>query len=82
MKLVTNKNGPFLLVNNIIGFSTKTDLEVLCGISTVCVNGAFKSCPKYFYQFFTIHDLFRELYIPLVFILLPYKETVTYVRLI
>lgn len=83
--LVTNTNEPFLLVNDsnsgIIGFSTKSNLEVLCGINTIFVDGTFRSCPNVFYQFFTIHGLVKESYIPLVFFLLPNKETETYVRL-
>jgi len=71
MTLVTNKNESFLLVNDcnngIIGFSTKSNLEVFCEISTIFVDGTFRSCPKYFYQFFTIHGLVGESYIPLVF---------------
>lgn len=66
--------------NGIIGFSTKSNLEVLCEISTIFVDGTFRSCPKYFYQFFTIYDLVGESYIPLVFYI-PNKETETYVRL-
>jgi len=54
---------------------------VLCEISTIFVDGTFRSCPKYFYQFFTIHGLVGESYIPLVYFLLPNQETETYVRL-
>ncbi|KAE9542890.1 hypothetical protein AGLY_002801, partial [Aphis glycines] len=83
--LVTNTNESFLLVNDnncgIVWFSTKSNLEVLCGINTIFVDGTFRSCPNFFYQLFTIHDLVEESYIPLVFFLLPNKETETYVCL-
>jgi len=67
----TNTDEPFLMVNdhdnNIIGFSTTSNLIVLCDINTIYVDGTFKSCPKHFLQIFTIHALVSEMYVPLVF---------------
>ena len=78
----TNTDEPFLMVNdhdnNIIGFSTTSNLMVLCDTNTIYVDGTFKSCPKYFLQIFTIHALVNEMYVPLVFFLLPNKETKSY----
>ncbi|KAF0702548.1 FLYWCH-type domain-containing protein [Aphis craccivora] len=44
--------------NNIIGFSTHSNLTVLCDSNTIYIDGTFKSCPKYFLQIFTIHALY------------------------
>ncbi|KAF0754304.1 MULE domain-containing protein [Aphis craccivora] len=37
------------------------------------IDGTFKSCPKRFYELFTIYGLKNDVYLPLVFFLLPDK---------
>lgn len=77
----------FLLVNDnnngIIGFSTKSYLEVLCDISTIFIDGTFRSCPKIVINLspfapLSENHIFRLYFI---FFVLPNKETKTYVRL-
>lgn len=78
----TNRNEPFLLVNdtenNIIMFSCQSNLEFLCSLDTIYVDGTFDCCTKFFVQLFTIHGLKDDHYIPLVFFLLPNKRKSTY----
>lgn len=42
------------------------------------VDGAFKSCPKMFYQLFTIHGVKNHNYMPLIFFLLTGKTKQIY----
>ncbi|KAL4127383.1 hypothetical protein QTP88_011555 [Uroleucon formosanum] len=78
----SNQNEKFLLVNdyenNILVFSTITNLKFLGQVDTIFVDGTFKSCPKLFTQLFTIHGLSNGNYIPLVFFLLIDKNVETY----
>jgi hypothetical protein len=71
MNIKTNIDEPFLFINNkenfIIGFSTTQNIKVLCDVNKFYVDGTFKSCPKHFYQLFTIHGLKNDVYLPLVF---------------
>jgi len=61
-----------------IVFSSITNLKFLSQIDTILVDGTFKTCPKLFIQFFTIHGLSNENYIPLIFFLLINKNVETY----
>lgn len=78
----SNQDEKFLLINdyenNILVFSTITNLKFLSQVDTILVDGTFKSCPKLFTQFFTIHGLSNGNYIPLVFFLLIDKSIETY----
>lgn len=78
----TNKDEDFLLVNNrnlnIILFSCRTNLQYLCSRPKIYVDGTFNFCPKFLIQLFTIHTVENGHYIPLVFILLPNKQSNTY----
>lgn len=80
--VVTNRKEQFLLVNdkinNIVIFSCKTNLEFLCSLDTIYVDGTFNFCTKFFLQMFTIHGLKGDHYVPLVFCLLPNKRKSTY----
>ena len=84
MEFKTNKNENFLLVNsketNIVGFSTLSNLKVLCDSDTIFVDGTFKSCPKLYHQLFTVHCAINQSYVPLVYILLPSKTTQCYLQ--
>lgn len=64
--------------NSIVGFSTEQNIKVLCDVKKIYVDGTFKSCPKNFTQLFTIHGLKNDVYLPLVFFLLPNKLSTTY----
>lgn len=84
MNITTNKDEQFLfcnnLVDNIIGFSTETNLKALCDVTKIYMDGTFKSCTKYFLQLFTIHGFRNGLYVPLVFLILPNKTLETYTK--
>uniref|UniRef100_A0A2S2P4T0 MULE transposase domain-containing protein n=1 Tax=Schizaphis graminum TaxID=13262 RepID=A0A2S2P4T0_SCHGA len=84
MNITTNKDENFLfcndLIDNIIGFSTDTNLKALCDVTKVYMDGTFKSCTKYFLQLFTIHGFRNGLYVPLVFLILPNKTLETYTK--
>ena len=78
----TSQGENFLLINDcnlhIILFSCQTNLRYLCSRPKIYVDGTFNFCPKYFMQLFTIHTVENGQYIPLVFILLPNKNSETY----
>jgi len=84
-EIKTNKLENFLLVNDkpngIVGFSTISNLEVLCKVQHIYIDGTFKSCPKFFMQVFTIHGLHNDNYVPLIYFLLQNKHTETYVQI-
>lgn len=82
VECVTNKNEKFLLINNrennIIIFSCETNLKYLCTCSKIYIDGTFDYCTKFFCQLFTIHAFKNGHYIPVVFMLLPDKQSSTY----
>ncbi len=47
---------------------------------TLFVDGTFATCPRLFYQFFTIHAKMSGRHLQLVFCLLPNKQQGTYER--
>jgi len=81
-KITTIENEDFLLdvdsTNNILFYSTISNLKLLCSCDKIFVDGTFYSCPKYFYQLFTIHIFKNGHYVPLSFFLLPDKSANTY----
>lgn len=56
MNYTTNDNEQFIFVNksvsSIIGFSTERNLNVLCDVTDIYMDGTFNVCPKYFTQLF------------------------------
>lgn len=84
IEIKTNKDEYFLLVNNnetnILGFSTLSNLKIVCSLDSIFVDGTFKSCPKFYCQLFTIHCMRKNSYIPLVYFLLPSKTINCYVN--
>lgn len=68
------------LVDNIIDFSTDTNMRALCEVNRIFMNDTFKSCPKYFSQLFTIRGLCNGLYVALFFFILPNKTSKTYIK--
>ncbi|CAI6348294.1 unnamed protein product [Macrosiphum euphorbiae] len=79
---ITNENEPFLFlndsINGIVMFTCKSNLEFLSKIKTVYVDGTFEYCTKFFCQLFTVHGLFNNYYVPLVYFLLKDKQTISY----
>lgn len=80
--MVTNKGENFLLINdekrNLVCFTTERNLNMLCKMNIIFVDGTFYSCPNPFLQLFTIHGLKDNIYFPLVYFLLPDKKQQTY----
>ncbi|CAG2206186.1 unnamed protein product [Mytilus edulis] len=78
----TSKFENFLQVNDrengIIIFTCTTNLECLCYVEEIFMDGTFKFCPKFFNQLYTIHGFKNGNYIPLVFILLTGKSEEIY----
>lgn len=72
----------FLLVNdddnNIVIFSMTKNLTFFAKYQTVLVDGTFYSCPRLFYQLFTMNDYRNRQYVPFAFHLLRNKEETTY----
>lgn len=75
----THKKENFLFLNdnerNIIVFTCETNLKIASQTETFYLDGTFTYCPKYFCQLFTIHGFLNNRYIPLIFILLPDKQS-------
>ena len=88
MPLSTHRKEDFLMLceeNNGKGFvifTTKLNLQTLCSADTLLMDVTFKSCPKPFYQLYTILAYANTFYIPLVFALLPDKTQSTYETLL
>jgi hypothetical protein len=80
--IITNRGENFKYINdcetNIVIITCSHNLEIFRKIKTVFVDGTFKSCPKLIYQLFTIHGVKYNNYFPLVFFLLPNKNSITY----
>lgn len=72
----------FLLVNDvqnhIVIFGTKTNLRYLCKRMKIFMDGTFEYCAAHFKQLFTIHSVENDNYVPLLFCLLPNKESRSY----
>jgi len=83
MDVKTYEGNIFLQVNNaekgILLFSTDENLKFLSQSTTFYVDGTFSYCAQFFYQFFTIHVLKNNHYVPLVFTLLKDKKQESYV---
>jgi len=80
--LFTNHNEQFLFMNdetkNVVAFSCKTNLTYLRQVKTIYVDGTFKTCPKLFYQLFTVHSVSNDVYAPPSVFLLPGKSVGNY----
>jgi len=75
MTIETSKSENFLQINNldnaIIIFTCCLNLECLCSVNELFIDGTFRCCPKFLTQLYTIHGYKNGNYIPLVFILSP-----------
>lgn len=74
----TTKSIKCMLLNDettrIIIFSN-SNLDCLCNtVDEIFVDGTFKSCPKYFYQLYSVHSSKNGNYVPVLFVLLPSKS--------
>lgn len=74
---MTYQQEEFLLINdrdnNVIGFRTEHNLKMRVKSKVLFCDGTFYSCPDPFLQLFTIHGYHNNVYMPLVFFLLPNK---------
>jgi len=58
-----------------------TNLNFLCSLKSIYVDGTFEYCAKHFYQLFSIHDYEdNSHYVSLVFCLLRDKQKDTYIK--
>lgn len=82
LQVTTIREEIFLLHNNktynIVIFSCKSNMEILCQQDIILVDGTFDYCTKYFLQMFTIHCYINSIYVPLVYCLLKDKKEQTY----
>ena len=82
MTLETNKNEQFLLKNDhnsgVVIFGCTTNMQILCQVDEIFIDGTFKNCAKFFYQMYTVHGLKNGHFVPLLFILLPSKSEAIY----
>lgn len=71
LNIKTNRDEDFLFINNheknIVAFTSHANLKYLSECEILFVDGTFKSCPKMFYQLFTIHGVKNHNYTPLIF---------------
>ena len=63
-------------------FASDEQVDILQDTEGFLVNGTFKDVPEISYQLFTIHGIFRDHAVPLVYSLLRRKNTQTYERVI
>jgi len=84
MNIITNNDENFMFLNDfkksLVGFLMKINLDVLYDVKKIYLDRTFKNCAKYFTHIFTIHGFFKDTHVPLVFLLLPTKESNTYVE--
>ena len=71
---------PFVLhqSDSMLIFTTTENLRVLAASANVFMDGTFKSCPKLYSQLYTIHAIYKDHFVPLVYCLLPNKHRDTY----
>ena len=61
-------------------FGTEENLRLLSISQYWFADGTFKTVPHFFHQLYTVHGKVGEIVVPLIYILLPNKQRVTYVR--
>ncbi|XP_068245404.1 uncharacterized protein [Palaemon carinicauda] len=62
----------------ILAFGSENNLRRLAESDIWFLDGTFKTCPKQFYQIYTIHYIFQGQILPVVYVLLPGKTTQIY----
>ncbi|XP_071173818.1 uncharacterized protein [Mytilus edulis] len=84
INIQSNKFENFVQFNDeqtgIIILTCPTNLECLCSVPEIFMDGTYKYCPKFFKQLYTIHGYNKGNYVPLVFCLLPGKSEEIYVN--
>lgn len=65
-------------VSNVIIFTCQHNLDTLENVTTIFIDGTFKSTPKLFCQIFTVFLSVGNFYVPVVFSILPNKTTEAY----
>lgn len=81
---ITNSGEQFLFhdsgptKNRILIFATQRNLNILRDCKDWLADGTFKTSPSIFFQVFTIHGIFSNQPIPLIYALLPNKSKTTY----
>ena len=64
----------------IIILTTRTNMQLLCDRNAqIFGDGAFKTCPRFFYQLYTLRAYKNGRYVACVFVLLPSKAQDAYV---
>ena len=85
MPLKTVKGKDFLLAIDknmaIVVFSCTSNLMFLCKCKTVCMDGTFKYCTKFWFQIFTIPAIEKGHYVLIAFCMLPDKTEKMYLNL-
>lgn len=66
--------------DKLIMFATEANIKLLCEAGTIYADGTFQTCPRLFYQLFTLYAFKNGRQFPLVYMLLPRKSRATYVR--
>lgn len=64
--------------NDLLIFTTDSNLKVLAKCEIIYVDGTFKSCPILYKQLYSVHGLYKGFVLPLIFSLLPDKSSATY----
>jgi len=86
MNILTLQGEPFLLSNdnskNVLIFSCAKNLNFLCDVQTIYMDGTFQYSARFFTQMYTIHGYKNGHYVPVVFCLLPDKKTETYIYML
>ncbi|XP_024875569.1 uncharacterized protein LOC112456975 [Temnothorax curvispinosus] len=84
MYRMTNDDELFLLhdseggADRVVIYATAKNLELLAECEMWCCDGTFNSVPLIFKQLYTIHGLYRDKLLPLVYILAPNKSEKLY----
>ena len=85
---LTADNEPFLLEptsgsdNDMLIFTTSSNLAYLAECQTIYMDGTFKTCPSMYAQAYSIYGLYNGHIVPLVYVLLSDKTSHTYYRLL
>ncbi|KAM7293457.1 uncharacterized protein ISCGN_026587 [Ixodes scapularis] len=66
--------------NRILVFATQRNLDCLSRSKAWFMDGTFKVTPSIFFQVYTVHGMYKDAVIPLVYALLPNKTEETYQR--
>lgn len=82
----TTSGEPFLQaddgdIDKLLIFATSENIQHLCSVDRIYCDGTFYTAPPMFDSIFTIHAFVGTAMFPLVYSLLPKRDTATYVRL-